>query len=136
MNAPKSTTVTVRLTERQAQLVKERVQVDLSEVIRNTVRGDGQLTSRADLNGLRATFDVREGWLDQLDRVVDGAVTWTAPKAEIAAVAVDLVAKGMHASVVADILEAGEAALEEYPARLWLDMAEAAVAIRSQLGNG
>lgn len=90
--------------------------------------------TRACIYGTRDLLDRREEWLDQLEQVDDeGMVTWTAPKPEVVAVAVDLLAMGLDDVVVTGILEDGGGALEHLTSRTWLSMAATALSIRDQV---
>jgi len=133
------TVVTVSLTPKQAGHVAGCICADVSNLVRGCMVNPA---TRSCMDDVRATLDRHEEWLDQLDQVGDdGRVTWTAPKPEVAAAVVDLLAKGMDKVLTTDILERGDNALEHIPGPRgeWLSMAETAITIRDQLegaGNG
>ena len=123
-------TATVRLTATQATHVAHRLLADVPELIRG---GMNNPPTRNCIHEVRSMLDRKEAWLNELEQVDgEGMVTWTAPKPEVVAVAVDLLAMGLDDVVVTDILEDGGGALEHLASRTWLSMAETALAIRDQ----
>ncbi len=126
--------VTVSLTPKQAGHVAGTIREDVPNLVRGSMVNPA---TRSCMDDVRSTLDRCEEWLDQLDQVGDdGKVTWTAPKPEVAAAAVDLLAKGMDKVLTTDILERGDNALEHIASREWLSMAETAITIRDQLEEG
>lgn len=124
---------TVRLTAEQAGHVRGRILADVPELIR------GGMNNPPTRNCIREVLSIlsrKEAWLDTLEQVDgEGMVTWTAPKPEVVAAAVDLLAIGLDDVAVTDILEDGGDALEHLASRTWLSMAATAITIHDQLAR-